>query len=318
MRRFLQYALGMGAAATLLAGCGGWQVPAAPSTVQSFALLPHVDRSRSWMLPEAKRDDLLYISDVYGVHVFSYPKGTHVGDLTGVSSPEGLCTDRAGDVFVTDEGVGDVDEYTHGGTSPIKVLYDIYVDFNPVDCSVDPTTGNVAVASADAPYVVIFPRAKQRPVVRSDPHAILFWCGYDDQGDLFVERVRYNAKFYVGELPRGATAFKNLLLDPRISDPSGLKFDGLHMVIEDVDANILYRLRLSGKHAIDIGNTRLSGATQVERFWIQKNRVIGPDESGTVYFWKYPLGGSSIRSIQGFTIPVGAAVSLASYKKPDF
>jgi hypothetical protein len=309
------YALTGCVAAAMLAGCGGSQPPiGAPGVMpQSRAATSPATRSGSWMLPEAKREDLLYISDVYGVHVFSYPKATHVGDLTGVASPQGLCTDRAGDVFVTDEDVGDVDEYAHGGTSPIKVLYDIYVDFNPIDCSVDPTTGNVAVASADAPYVVIFPRAKQRPVIRSDPHAILFWCGYDDQGNLFVERVRYHAKFYVGELPRGATAFKNLLLDPRISDPSGLKFDGQHMVIEDVDANILYRLRLSGKHAIDIGNTPLNGAKQIERFWIHKNKVIGPDLYGSAYFWEYPLGGSPVKSIPGFTSPVGVTVSVAPH-----
>jgi len=50
------------------------------------------DRSGSWMLPEAKSEDLLYISDVTGVHVFSYPKGTLVGDLTGFASPQGLWT----------------------------------------------------------------------------------------------------------------------------------------------------------------------------------------------------------------------------------
>jgi hypothetical protein len=277
-------------------------LPASGSASQSRAL--------SWMLPEAKRDDLLYISDVYGVHVFSYPKGTHVGDLTGVASPQGLCSDRAGDVFVTDEGVGDVFEYAHGGTRPIKVLGDIYVDFNPVDCSVDPTTGNVAVASADANWVVIFPDARQMPVVRADPYAILFWCAYDDKGNLFVEEVRHHHRSYIGELPKGATSFKNLLMDPRIGGPSGLKFDGEYMVVENY-ANILYRLRFSGGNAIDIGNTPLNGAKQIERFWIHKSKVIGPDASGNAYFWNYPLGGSPVKSIPGFTLPVGAAVSLA-------
>src|SRR5580700_10082829 len=143
-----RYALSMGAAAAILAGCGGSQPPiGAPGAMpQTSTIATHADRSGSWMLPEAKREDLLYISDVYGVHVFSYPKGTHVGDLTGVASPQGLCTDREGNVFVTDLTVGYVYKYAHGGTRPIKVLYDIYVDFGPIDCSVDHVTGNLAVA----------------------------------------------------------------------------------------------------------------------------------------------------------------------------
>ena len=54
------------------------------------------------MAPEAKSEDLLYISDYYGVHVFSYPKGLHVGDIYGFASPAGLCSNKKGDVFVTD------------------------------------------------------------------------------------------------------------------------------------------------------------------------------------------------------------------------
>jgi hypothetical protein len=312
MGALARYAFSIGAAAALLAGCGGAQPPiSAPRVVsQSRAIVTHTNRSGSWMLPEAKSGDLLYISDLYGVHIFSYPKGEHVGDLTGLASPQGLCTDRAGDVFVTDLTVGHVYEYAHGGTSPIKVLYDNYVDFGPIDCSVDPVTGNLAVASEDANYVVIFPDAKQMPVVRLDSHAILFWCAYDDKGNLFVERVRHHRKFYIGELPKGATSFKNLLMDPRIVGPSGLKFDGQHMVVEDY-ANILYRLRFSGRNAIDIGETPLNGAKQIEQFWIYKNKVIGPDLYGPAYFWKYPLGGPPVKSIPGFTLPTGVAISLA-------
>jgi hypothetical protein len=309
-----RYALCSCTAAALLAGCGGSQPPiGAPGSMrQTSATATYIARGGPWMLPEAKREDLLYISDVYGVHVFSYPKGTHVGDLTGVASPQGLCTDREGNVFVTDLTVGHVYKYAHGGTSPIKVLGDIRVDFGPVDCSVDPVTGNLAVASEDANYVVIFPDARQMPVVRSDPYAILFWCAYDDKGNLFVERVRHHRKFYIGELPKGATSFKNLLMDPRIVGPSGLKFDGQHMVVEDY-ANILYRLRFSGRNAIDIGNTPLNGAKQIEQFWIDKNKVIGPDLYGPAYFWKYPVGGSPVKSIPGFTLPVGVTVSLAPH-----
>ncbi|HZY96453.1 MAG TPA: hypothetical protein VFE35_05080 [Candidatus Cybelea sp.] len=262
------------------------------------------------MAPEAKSEDLLYISDYYGVHVFSYPKGTHVGDLAGFAEPQGLCTDRAGDIFVTDALARHVYEFAHGGTKPIAVFYDNYVDFNPENCSVDPITGNLAVAIPDLPSVVIFPDAKQKPVVYSDPYSIIFWCAYDDKGNLFVEQVRQHRKFYIGELPRGATKFKNLFLDPRVGGPSSLQFDGQHIVVEG-PTSTLYQLRFSGSNAIVISSTPLNGAKQIEQFWIQKRRVIGPDLYGTTYFWKYPLGGSPAGSIQGFTLPYGATVSVS-------
>ena len=80
-----RYALSSCVAAAMLAGCGGSQPPigvlgAAP---QTSAVARHADRGKSWMLPEAKSKDLLYVSTSDSVYVFSYPKGTLVGTLTG-------------------------------------------------------------------------------------------------------------------------------------------------------------------------------------------------------------------------------------------
>jgi hypothetical protein len=138
---FSRYPLYSCVASAMLAGCGGSQPPiGAP---QSRAVATHADRSGSWMLPEAKSEDLLYISDYYGVHVFSYPKGQYVGDINAFGY--GLCSDRAGDVFVADAPNRQLYEYRHGSTKRLQTLYDNYVDFNPINCSVDPTTGNLAV-----------------------------------------------------------------------------------------------------------------------------------------------------------------------------
>ncbi len=116
------------------------------------------DHARSWMLPEAKRDDLLYVSDFYGVHVFSYPKLKPVGQLDAGSS--GMCSDRDGNVFFTHTEGNEVTEYAHGGTQPVQTFYDDTVELSPEDCSVDPTTNNLAIAPLDASYVVIFPHEK--------------------------------------------------------------------------------------------------------------------------------------------------------------
>jgi hypothetical protein len=309
---FGRYVLSAGTAAALLAGCGGSQPPiGAPDAMsQSRAIATRAEHGGSWMLPEARSEDLLYISDYYGVHMFSYPKGEYVGDID--ASGYGLCSDRAGDVFVTDELAYQVYEYAHGSTQRLKTLYDNYVDFNPIDCSVDPTTGNVAVSSEDAGFVVVFPKAEERPKVYYDIHASMYRCAYDNKGDLFVDQVYNRRHNYIGELAKGAAKFRNYLLDPRIAHSGGIQFDGKHIAIEDLESLIVYRLRFSGNKAIVVGSTPLKGAKYIYQYWIQGKMLIGPDLYGDVYFWKYPVGGPPVRSIQGFTEPYGSTVSVSA------
>ncbi|MGB8907824.1 MAG: hypothetical protein WCC84_03655 [Candidatus Cybelea sp.] len=53
------------------------------------------DHRTSWMAPDARRKDLLYISDETGdVYVFSYPRGELKGTLTGFADPQGECVDK--------------------------------------------------------------------------------------------------------------------------------------------------------------------------------------------------------------------------------
>ena len=262
------------------------------------------------MLPEAKSEDLLYVSDYYGVHIFSYPKAQHVGDLYGFGSPAGLCSNQSGDVFVTDTQTYNVYEYAHGGTKRLKTLYDNYVDFNPVDCSVDPTTGDLAVASLDAAFVVLFPKAKETPKAYYDRYASMYHCAYDDKGDLFVDQVYTRHHNYIGELAKATTTFRNYVLDGRIAHSGGIQFDGQRVAIEDLTSLIVYRLSFSGDDAIVVGSTPLSGAKFLYQYSIQRKTLIGPDLYGDVYFWKYPKGGSPVSTIQGFTVPYGSTVSV--------
>lgn len=263
------------------------------------------------MLREAKSEDLLYISDVYGVHVFSYPGGSHVGDIYGFASPAGLCSDKAGDIFVTDTPAHNVYEYGHGSTKRLKTLYDNSVDLGPIDCAVDPTTGNVAVASDGDGFVVVFPKGKNRPRVYYDIYAVMFYCAYDDRGNLYVDKVFNHHHNYIGELPKGATKFKNYVLDRRIAHSGGIQFDGKYVAIEDQGSHIVYRLNLSGPKAIVVGSTHLNGTTYVDQYWIQGKALIGPDSNSTVYLWKYPRGRSPVSSIGGFTLNYGSTVSVS-------
>src|ERR1700678_2232910 len=106
-------------AVALLAGCGGSQPPigALGAMLQTSASATHAD-GRSWMLPEAKSEDLMYITNAYTVTVYSYPKGKLVGTLRHFLRPLGECVDQTGNVFIAN-GAGQVFEYAHGGKKPI-------------------------------------------------------------------------------------------------------------------------------------------------------------------------------------------------------
>jgi DNA-binding beta-propeller fold protein YncE len=96
------------------------------------------------MLPEAKSEDLLYVTSFVSsyVFVFSYPEGKLVGTLGGFSyAASGECSDNQGDVFII--GVQDVVKYAHGGSNPIATLKSVNY---PNGCAIDPVTGNLAVA----------------------------------------------------------------------------------------------------------------------------------------------------------------------------
>src|SRR5271165_6576810 len=90
--------LGLCAAGAILAGCDGGNasqarlgssLPATQGVAQWGFGRPkavHPDHTRSWMAPDAMKNDLLYISDVGtdDVYVYSYPKAKLVGTLTGL------------------------------------------------------------------------------------------------------------------------------------------------------------------------------------------------------------------------------------------
>ncbi len=194
----------------LLAGCGGSQPPiGAPGAIpQSLAIAQETNRTdartplgataesrvpnRSWMSPNTQSQDLLYVTDASYVSVYSYPQGTLVGALTGFTSAVGACVDNSGDVFITNPSTKAakerVTEYPHGGRQPIAELATSRV--YPIGCSVDPTTGDLAVSGGGSGRLVginIFQGAQGKALFVRIPQMVWTqFCGYDSQGNLFV------------------------------------------------------------------------------------------------------------------------------------
>jgi hypothetical protein len=320
-RYFARYAAAIFAATMSLAGCGGGSsvTPSSPAQPQAFR---HAGRERSWMAPTAKKKDLLYISDGVNddVYVYSYPGGKLEGTLTGFDSPAGECVDGSGNVFIAEFTGQSVVEYAHGGTSPIATLSD--TDGYPLGCSIDPSTGNLAVTNEQTSNyghgdLAIYKDASGTPAIYNDSYIENYdFCGYDDKGNLFLNGYTGSVTFFA-ELPAGSSTIKQILLNKTLIDPYGeVQWDGTYITLGSEQTasgpGLVNRIKVSGKRGKIEQTTVLTGSNFIFQEWIQGTRVIGPDAVKLdVGIWDYPSG-TPIKTITGdFKEPTGSTVSLA-------
>jgi hypothetical protein len=265
------------------------------------------------------RDDLLYVSDAAtnDVYVYRWPTGVLKQTLTGFNSLNGLCADRAGDIWIANTGSSELQEYAHGGTQPIATLADS--GEYPFSCSVDPTTGDLAVTNLDVSdnngNVGIYANATGSPKFYTD-HAFYhyFSCAYDDKGNLFVNGAAQNNHAEFGELPHGSgtfTTLKLLKLPAKILIPGGIQWDGRYVAIgSQLSPVAIYQVQVSGSTGTVVGATLLDDVQVVIGFWKQGGKVVAPDAlAGEINFYDYPTGGDPIKVISHSGEPVGAVVS---------
>jgi hypothetical protein len=281
-------------------------------------------RGRSWMARRATAVDLLYVSDSAKseVDVYSYPVGATEGKITGLKSPAGECVDKSGDVWIADTAESKIVEYAHGGSTPISTLSESTQ--YPVDCSVDPTTGNLAVSNTETTSegqgsVAIYAHATGSPQLYSDTQLYYpFFLGYDDEGNLFVDGEQVEGAFQFAELPAGSSTLQNIALSKSIELAGGVLWDGKYVTVGDEVAGVIYQT--GGASGEILGTTQLTGAKNLVQYWIPKlggggknpqgTKVIGPNlNGGSVMFWNYPAGGTATKTLKQLDAPFGTAVS---------
>ncbi len=299
------YALSGGVALALLAGCGGLQSPiGAPGAMpQTSTLAPHVDRGKLWMLPEAKGEDLVYVTGgCDGTCVVSYPAGKIVGSLNvGYGLNSGVCADGQGRVYIADDT--EVIEYAHGGTTPIGTFNLPGSGGTAAGCSVDPTTGNLAVMFGG---VAIFTPGSQTPMVYPGP-VDGFSCAYDRSGNLFVGGLRSGGAA-LAELPKGSSSFTLLTINAKYIEGAGqVEWYGKYLSYMSAfgGAPYIYRFKIAGTVANLVGTTRLSNPKFLWYPWIYQGKILAPwhergPDANSLGVWDYPRGGKVIRKITGF------------------
>ncbi len=331
----LRYALVAAAAVSMLAGCGGAMAPPQQSSglsipaqlrARSVARMSQepmgsarFDRSRSWMAPDAKRRvSLLYVADeaTGDVYVYSYPGGKLKGTLTGLNLPTGMCSNKAGDVFIMNGGGTTVEVFKHGGSAPIRTLN--LPGYPELNCSVDPTTGNLALGTLGGSCgdcIAVFTNGSGMPTTYtpSGQNGIP-GCGYDNHGNLFCDAYGSGNHFALYELPAGSSTVTSVA----VSGASGLRagsmqWDGKYLAFGSGAQGTIYQIQLSGSTGTVVGSTGLTGTGWVWQFWIKKPRIIAPTYAGSAGaiagYWNYPAGGSATKTITGFSQPDGATIS---------
>ena len=144
----------------------------------------------SWAKPNsAGQPSLLYVTNEDGtVPFFAYQNGNNLslqGTLTGFGSPTQPCVDQSGDVFIPDYQ-STVTEFAHGGTVPLHVFQTGQYS-EPLACSIDKVTGNLAVPINTG--VLVFAGAAGTPTFYANSPSLgdSFFCAYDKHGNLFVD-----------------------------------------------------------------------------------------------------------------------------------
>jgi hypothetical protein len=258
------------------------------------------------------------------VNVYSYPAGELIGqlDISGWEG-NGECVDPQGDVYVTTmqrtyQYGPAVYEYSHGGMQPIAELYDD--DGQPVQCSFDSTTGNLAVVNENllkANSVAIYADAEGTPTYYTSTNLQLFSCGYDNQGNLYVGGTPYDGgPFALVEVPHGGDELENITVDGIEGWANSIQWDGKHIAITSLararhSHNTVYRVTFSGSAGSIVGKTVLRKPSFIGgQTWIQGGSILGPARG--VDQWRYPRGGKGTVIVQdiGF-LSGGVTISVA-------
>jgi hypothetical protein len=289
----------------------------------------HTVHNKTWMTSGAEKVNMLvYVSASSTVCVYDYQTGVLVGTLSGFTNAQGQCVDKRGNVWITDSGhIGRnafVDEYAHGKSQRLRTLP---VNGVSVGCSIDPTSGNLAVSTSAAvampSELLVFQNAEGSPTVfQSSSCGYAFGSpGYDDNGNLYVEDSFLDGEGNVCELPQGATSLRAVTVYGGLYYSGGsVMWDGKDITFSAQYGAFDYRTAIYEMSEDTSGNLTRVGETVLnddcEKDWAvvapfivgtkntPENRhrgkvVVGVDGFCATKFgyWKYPAGGLPQRAI---------------------
>jgi hypothetical protein len=265
------------------------------------------------MKPLSSGDKLLYVTNSGSgtVTVYTYPKLSYAGELTGFQQPSFDCADKSGNVWIVDYDAGTATQYAHGGTTPINQLSDLT---EPYACSVDPKSGNLAVAvnynngSVFRGEVAVFQHASGTRTIYGDPNSVLLsGLTYDNHGNLFVDGFGPSDAFHYAELPAGSSTFTNIELSTTPDWPGAVIWDGTHVDVGDY-SNKIYQTQ----GAIVVNTIELNlPSSELRGYVVTSTKLIAAGSyANLVVTFPYPQGGGAKKTLSyGVSTPWDVALS---------
>jgi len=254
--RTATYALGVLAAAALVAGCSGSGSQSGaltPSSVGSaavhhasplhrglqdtfIAVKPysvHPDHKKSYVSPAVKNAPrLLFASDsgTDDVYIYTLPALSLKGTLTGFSEPQGECADGSGNIYIANTGTYQVLEYSRTGTL-LNTFDDSYG--YPVGCSVwgnDLAVTNIFGFSGTGQVLVYsISDPSGSPTVLENPDQYYYYFdGYDTSGNLWVSGKDDSGYYILSDCAAGGTSCSTISLSGgTIYFPGSVVYDSI-------------------------------------------------------------------------------------------
>lgn len=282
------------------------------------------------MEPGANKHRLLYVSDYNNgiVQVYNYPSmGTQnppAGMLTGFTNPQGMCTDKNDNVYITNTGGYNVLEYAYGASAP-SAIYDDSGNY-AVACSWDENTGNLAISDmfeVSGNGAVTICQSPSNCTTYGTPGGLVecFFIGYTPNGDLYVDGLS-SSGFGMAYLPAGSSTWHAVAFSGATIDfPGGVQWDGTYLTVGDQFGpsgfSVIYQCNVSGANVdCSAGTTPLRTSGDVVQYFIKRGvkGVVGPDAiTGNASTWVYPAGGNPrpnkiIHVTQSDPLNIGSAV----------
>lgn len=204
------------------AGCSGAGSTAVPSAPQSQSSA--FARGKGRPLADATHS-YIYVADNYANTVWIFPAAganpNPIGSITtGISGPQGLAIDAAGNLYVANSSDNSVTVYAPGSTAPSMTLRQGLT--TPAAVAVD-SKGNVWVSNELGSYggsVVEFPAGKTAPTTtigNLNPYGV----AVDSAGNLYVENYTYTAAF-VSVYSPGSTKASKTFGQSDLIEPLGI------------------------------------------------------------------------------------------------
>lgn len=295
-------------AAALLTECGGGQVPLVAGAPSGGA--PAADHPAT-----SSGDNLLYVATSDGVLVRYFSTGKPILTLEPQKFADFACQDQSlGYVYI--DAVEQFYEYTFGGRKPAAksrskgLLYSEGCAVDPVARGIATTWNDTSTSGSGSGWVAVYKSIRGHAKRYSIPGFGLYeYCGYDNQGNLFVDGYSDNNAFVFAELPRGSTQFKPISVEATLKNAGVVQWDGSYLTVEDRSTPPrIYRLQISGSTAHVAGTVTLrppSGTLSGVLTWIQGGTVVAPLGTNYSYhavgYWKYPAGGKPYHVVRHLT-----------------